>query len=107
MKHDENCIFCKIARGQLPCREVWSNDDCLAFHDLYPKAKTHVLIIPKHHISGISELQSQDKDWAAEFMLGVAEVARALKLEHYYVRIHQGAESGQQVFHLHAHIMQQ
>lgn len=107
MNHDENCVFCKIAKGELPCRQVWSNDYCLAFHDLYPKAKTHVLIIPKHHINGIAALQPSDKQWAAEFMLGIAEVARELNLEHYYVRIHQGAESGQQVFHLHAHIMQQ
>ena len=66
-----------------------------------------MLIIPKHHISGVADLQRADKGWAGELMIGIAEVARHLKLQHYYVRIHQGAESGQQVFHLHAHIMQQ
>ena len=63
MSHDENCVFCKIVKGQLPCREVWQNDYCLAFHDLYPKAKTHVLVIPKHHICGIADLQDKDKSW--------------------------------------------
>lgn len=107
MTQDPNCIFCKIAAGILPCKEVWQSENLLAFHDLYPRASTHVLLIPKHHISGIADLKEGDKDWAGEFMLGIAEVARVLKLEHYYVRIHQGAESGQQIFHMHAHIMQQ
>lgn len=107
MTNDPNCIFCKIIAGDLPCTEVWQNDYCLAFHDLYPKAPTHVLVVPKHHISGIADMTEPDRSWAGEFMLGIAETARVLGLEHYYVRIHQGAESGQQIFHLHAHIMQQ
>lgn len=107
MRFDDHCVFCKIIKGELPCREVWQNEYCLAFHDLYPKANTHVLLVPKHHIDGIKSVQPGDKEWLGQFMLGIAEVAEALKLQHYYVRIHQGAESGQQIFHLHAHIMQQ
>jgi histidine triad (HIT) family protein len=102
----QHCVFCKIVAAQLPSKEVLQNEYWMAFYDLYPKAKTHVLIVPKHHVSGMAALTSDDKPWLAEFFLGINQVAQHLDLDHYYVRIHQGAMSGQEIFHLHAHIMQ-
>ncbi len=100
------CIFCKIVAGLVPATVVWSNEKFIAFYDIHPKAKIHVLIIPKHHIESLNHITDADSDWLGDYFLAIQEVAKALNLSHYQLRFHNGAGSGQEVFHLHAHLLQ-
>ena len=70
-----SCLFCDIAAGKIPCTEVHSDEKFLAFRDIDPKAPTHILVIPRRHIVGLSELQESDSDLAGELMLTAAAIA--------------------------------
>lgn len=99
------CIFCKIIKGEIPCKKVFENEFVIAFHDIKPKAKTHVLIIPKSHIDEFSEIAQLSSDMIINCIKGVADVGKILGLDHYKVLINNGAGSGQEVFHLHIHLI--
>jgi histidine triad (HIT) family protein len=102
-----DCIFCKIAEGSIPSRKVFENDRILAFHDIQPAAPVHILIIPKKHIPSLNEMG--DKDW--ELIGEIAKTARLLAKEHgvedsgYRLVNNCGKDGGQEVFHLHFHLM--
>ncbi|MBM4222569.1 MAG: HIT domain-containing protein [Gammaproteobacteria bacterium] len=101
-----DCIFCKIVGGLLPSKTVWSNEKFIAFWDIHPKAKVHILVIPKHHIPSFNDFTNDDQVWLGEYMIAIKSAAESLGLTHYQVRFHNGAASGQEIFHLHAHILQ-
>jgi histidine triad (HIT) family protein len=103
---NEICIFCKIAQGSLSAQIAWSDDHFMAFHDIHPKAPLHVLVIPKMHVSQLSDLTAQDSIWLGEYMLAITNAAKILNLTHYKVQFNNGIESGQEIFHLHAHLLQ-
>jgi len=103
---NDNCIFCKIAQGALSARIAWSDDYFMAFHDIHPKAPLHVLVIPKLHIRQLSDLTAQDSIWLGKYMLAINNTAKTLNLIHYKVQFNNGIESGQEIFHLHAHLLQ-
>ena len=100
------CIFCKIVHHEIPCRLIWSDDNFMAFYDINPKAPIHFLVIPKHHIEQFSALKDSDRAWLADFMLAIKKAADILNLEHYKIVFNNGSGSGQEVFHLHAHVLQ-
>jgi histidine triad (HIT) family protein len=100
-----DCIFCKIAAGDIPARKVYEDDDMIAFHDIAPKAATHLLLIPKRHIVNLDDLQPSDADLISKLMLSVAKIANQQQLSGYRTITNTGAESGQEVFHLHFHIL--
>jgi histidine triad (HIT) family protein len=99
-----DCVFCKIVAGELPASVVHDDDDVLAFTDLDPKAPTHILVVPKRHYVDLSELAG-DRDASAAVLAGVAAVVKKLGLSSYRTVFNTGAEAGQTVFHVHAHLL--
>jgi histidine triad (HIT) family protein len=99
-----DCLFCKIVAHEIPSTVVYEDDDVLAFEDLAPKAPAHVLVIPKRHLADIGELAG-DPASAGAVLAGIAAVVRALDLQSYRTVFNTGAEAGQTVFHVHAHVL--
>ena len=102
----EHCIFCKIAQGQASASIVWESEDVLAFRDLFPKAKTHILIIPKKHIASLNDLTESEEHIMGTLMCTIPKIAKTLNLDHFQLKCHTGKESGQIIFHLHLHLIQ-
>lgn len=104
---DENCIFCKIAAGQIPSKQVYSDDDVFAFHDINPAAPVHVLIIPKQHIPTINDLEAGDAEVMGKLFVAAKEVAKKLNLSEsgYRLVINSGRDALQSVFHIHLHVL--
>ena len=100
-----DCLFCNIAAGKIPSDSVFEDDTVFAFKDIHPKAPTHVLVIPKAHFSTFSDIDNPQ--FMGEFMSRVQHVAdHVLKLEAgFRIVINVRAGGGQEVFHLHAHIL--
>ena len=103
--YDDNNIFARILRGEVPCREVYADDFSLAFHDINPQAPTHVLVIPKAHVASLDGVT--DPLVAGRVALLAAEVARSLGVaaSGYRVVMNTGTDGGQSVPHLHAHLL--
>lgn len=104
---DPNCIFCKIAAGQIPATLVFEDEDVVAFRDLHPQAKDHILIIPKQHIVSMTELTKEHGPLLASIYGAAQTVARQIGIEQsgYRVVTNVGPDSGQSVFHLHFHLL--
>lgn len=100
-----DCLFCRILKKEIPSKPVYEDETTYAFHDINPKAPTHVLIIPKKHIAGVNELQSGDEKLAGQLILQAKQIAESLKLKSYRLVFNQGAEAGQSVFHIHLHLL--
>ncbi|MEE8350046.1 MAG: histidine triad nucleotide-binding protein [Acidobacteriota bacterium] len=100
-----SCIFCQIVRGELSSDIVQEDDRAIAFRDVTPQAPTHILVIPKDHISSLSEAPEEKTELLGHLLLMVREIARAQELDAYRVVINDGAEAGQTVFHLHVHLL--
>ena len=99
-----SCVFCRIAAGELPASRVYEDDDVLAFRDLHPQAPTHVLVVPKAHVGSLHELE--DPRLAGALLQAAAHVARAAGLEQGWRLIsNTGAHGGQEVPHLHLHVL--
>jgi histidine triad (HIT) family protein len=101
----DDCVFCRIAKGEIPSTKVYENESFLAFRDIHPAAPVHLLVIPKKHIARLSEAVPADAEILGGLLLAVGTVARREKLDHYRLIINDGAGAGQTVFHLHAHIL--
>lgn len=104
---ENDCIFCKIARGEMDAEVVHEEDGVIAFEDINAKAPVHVLVIPREHIPSMAEL-SEVSDGLAKRILEVAQKVaekKGVAQSGYAFRINNGPDSGQEVFHLHAHVM--
>ena len=100
-----DCLFCKIAAGEIPSKPAYSDDRVYAFHDIAPKAPTHVLVIPRRHIAGLADAGPGDGEIVGEVVTRAAAIARELGLEHYRLVANNGEGAGQTVFHLHFHLL--
>ncbi len=101
-----DCIFCKIAAGEIPSKKVFENEHVYAFHDINPVAPVHILVIPKNHIASMAEISAENSQIVAHCFEAIAEIARAEKLEGgFRVISNCGSDAGQTVFHLHYHII--
>ncbi|WP_456479118.1 histidine triad nucleotide-binding protein [Nautilia sp.] len=96
------CIFCKIVKGEIPSNKVLENDKFLAFHDINPVAPVHVLIIPKEHFPKFDETPAELMPEMAEF---IKSVAKELNITDYRLITNNGKNAGQEVFHLHIHLV--
>lgn len=107
MTRHADCLFCRIASGELPADIVAESDDWLAFHDVAPQAPVHVLVIPRDHVESVAHLDPGNADAAGSLLLAAAEVARRLGVEEdgYRVVTNCGETAGQSVFHLHVHVL--
>jgi histidine triad (HIT) family protein len=102
---DPTCLFCRIGRREIPAKIAFENDHVLAFHDISPKAPTHVLVIPKLHVAGLSGTDAGHAALLGACLTALADLARTLGLASYRVLTNDGFEAGQRVFHLHFHLM--
>lgn len=100
-----DCIFCKIANHSIPTKLIYEDDDIAVFHDLYPKAKIHFLIIPKTHISSMLELEGQHTILIGRIMVLANSLAKGFGLDGYKVQVNTGESGGQEIFHLHVHVL--
>lgn len=98
-----DCIFCKIINGDFGTEFVYENDYAVVFKDINPKADTHLLVVPKLHVESLNELD--DKNLLGELLLTVKTVTKNLGIKSYRTVINTGKEAGQEVFHLHIHIL--
>jgi histidine triad (HIT) family protein len=101
------CVFCKIADKTLPAKIVFENDELLAFADLNPKAPAHFLIIPKRHIEKVSDLTESDAAIVGRMALAANRLARQYGIDSsgYRIVLNCNKDAGQEVFHLHMHLM--
>lgn len=102
-----NCIFCKIAAGDIPATKVYEDDICIAFNDLSPQAPTHILIIPREHVDSLDKATGNEKETLGHLLLTAADIARdrGFAENGYRVVINTNSDGGQTVFHLHVHLL--
>ena len=102
---NEETIFGKILKGEIPCDQVYSDSLCIAFRDIQPQAPVHILVIPKKPITSLGEAKLEDKELLGHLLLVSKEVALQEGLNNWRTVINTGEQSGQTVFHLHIHII--
>jgi histidine triad (HIT) family protein len=101
-----NCIFCKIAAGEIPARKAHEDDDLLVFHDIHPWAPVHVLVVPKRHIASMADVTEADAALLGKMMTLAPKLMRDLGVTGGFRQvINTGADGGQEVYHLHMHLM--
>lgn len=100
---DNNCIFCKIINGNFGTEFVYENEHVVVFKDINPKAPVHLLVVPRVHVASLNELE--DEKITAELLKAVKAVTKKIGLKSYKTLINTGKEAGQEVFHLHVHIL--
>lgn len=102
----DNCLFCKIIKGEIPSTKVFEDGEILAFRDINPQAPTHILVIPKEHIGGVDELCESNAAVVSRIFVKIAEIAKNEGLKNgYRVVSNVGEDGGQTVRHLHFHIL--
>lgn len=103
----ENCIFCKIIKGEIPSEKVYEDEEILAFKDINPVAPVHVLVIPKKHISTLLEIQDEDYDLIGKIQKVINELAVKLNVaqDGFRVVANCGLNGGQEVMHIHYHLL--
>ena len=101
-----NCIFCSIINGEIPSKKAYEDEVCYAFHDINPQAPTHVLVVPREHISSANEINSNNKDIIAHIFSVIPKIAAELGLSDGYRIVTNIGENGcQSVKHIHFHIL--
>ena len=101
----EETIFERILKGEIPCEEVYSDDQCLVFRDIQPVAPIHLLIIPRQKLTNLKDAKREDKNLLGHLLLVASKVAQDQGLEHWRTIINNGSEAGQTVFYLHIHVI--
>lgn len=100
------CIFCKIARGEIPSRKVYEDDEVFAFHDINPVAPVHFMVIPKLHVASLQDVEQKHAALLGKMLLLAPKLAGEQGLENgFRTVINTGKGGGQEVFHLHIHII--
>ena len=101
-----NCIFCKIISGEIPSTLLYQDDTIVVFKDIRPKAEVHLLVVPKLHIKSLVELDDTNSQLISHIMMSLPEIAKSQGLTHgFRTIINTGADGGQEVEHLHVHIL--
>ncbi|KAK7601005.1 hypothetical protein V9T40_008446 [Parthenolecanium corni] len=105
-KPSEDTIFGKILRKEIPCKFIYEDDQCVAFHDVSPQAPVHFLVIPRKPISTLSQAEDSDELLLGHLMLVARKVAKDLGLENgFRLVVNNGRDGAQSVYHLHIHIL--
>jgi histidine triad (HIT) family protein len=103
---DMNCIFCKIAAGQIPANKAYEDDELVAFHDIHPWAPVHILLVPKQHIVSMVEVSDEQAALLGRMMVLSPRLMRELGVTNGFRHvINTGRDGGQEVMHLHMHVM--
>ncbi len=103
----EDCVFCKIIKGEIPTNKVYEDEEILAFYDINPAAPIHILVIPKKHIDCIAHLKKQDEALIGKIYGVINKIAedKGFKEQGFRVIVNSGEDGGQEVMHLHFHIL--
>jgi histidine triad (HIT) family protein len=101
----QDCIFCRIVAGELPAKVVAETDDCVAFHDINPRAPVHVVVVPRRHIPSLNE--ATDPTLVGKLSLLAADIAKreGISESGYRTVINTNGDAGQTVFHIHLHLL--
>lgn len=101
------CLFCEIASGRVPSRVAYQDENVLAFYDITPKAPTHILVIPKKHVTSLLELTPEDDALVGSLVRRARDLARELGFAERGFRLvfNAGADAGYSVFHIHLHLL--
>ena len=106
MSSDPNCIFCKIAQGQIPAQKVYEDEELLAFKDIHPKAPLHLLIIPRAHIVSLQEVDAAHAQILGKMLVLAPRLARENgSPDGFRTIINTARVGGQEVYHLHVHVL--
>jgi histidine triad (HIT) family protein len=100
-----DCIFCKIAAGEMNTKFIYEDDQIVVFPDLYPKATTHMLVTSKQHISSLLSVTEDDAQLMAHMVCMLPKIAKILGLKGFRTIINTGKEGGQEINHLHFHLI--
>jgi histidine triad (HIT) family protein len=101
-----DCIFCKIVRGEIPCKKVYEDDDILAFHDINPIAPVHFMVIPKQHIDSLATADVSHVPALGKLFAKLGELARSQGLtDGFRTIVNTGRVGQQEVYHLHVHVV--
>lgn len=99
------CIFCRIISKDLPAKMVYEGSQAVGFHDINPKAKHHLLIVPRRHIDSVMTMQEDDQALMGHLIWDAKKIAEELGLEGYQLKFHVGKKGGQEVDHVHMHLL--
>lgn len=104
---DNDCLFCRIASGEISADLILETSDVLAFRDINPQAPTHILIIPREHISSVSEMEEDQAPILGKLFLAARDLARKEGIQEggYRMVVNAGSDAGQSVFHVHMHLL--
>jgi len=108
MTYDNENIFAKILRSEIPCEKVFEDEFIFSFKDINPKTKLHILIIPKKpYIDVLDFLENADADYQSNFWISVNKIILQLDLKNkgFQIKTHKGKDGGQEVFHFHLHLL--
>ena len=100
-----DCLFCKIAAGEIPSSKVYEDELCYAFYDIAPQAPVHFLVIPKVHIASVAGVSAENSAVVAHIFEVIAKLTKEKGLDSYRVVSNIGEQAGQSVFHLHFHVL--
>jgi len=102
----DSCLFCRIARGEIPSRRVYEDEDLIVFHDIHPAAPVHLLVVPKRHIESLITAGPEDQALMGKMLLLAPRLAREQgAADGFRLVINNGPGGGQEVFHLHCHVL--
>lgn len=102
-----DCLFCKIASGEIPAKLAFEDPDIFAIHDIRPQAPTHILVLPKKHIATINDIDNNDEQLLGRMILTAKKLAKAEKISEdgYRLVFNVNSGGGQEVYHIHLHIL--
>lgn len=102
----DDCIFCKIIKGEIPSNKVYEDNDIIAFKDINPIAPVHILVVPKKHISSLNEIEENDELLIGKIFTTIKKIAKENNLENGYRVINNcGKDGRQEVMHIHFHLI--
>ena len=100
----DDCIFCKIVKGEIPAKKVYEDDEVIAFNDIHPLAPVHFMIVPKQHVAGLNDCTPAHQLLLGKILLLAPRLAQEQSLSGFRTMINTGRDGGQEVFHLHIHV---
>lgn len=102
-----DCIFCKIIKGDIPTEKIYEDENVVAFNDISPKSPTHILVVPKKHVASLNEVKSDDMSMIVQVFDAIKKIAitQGVAADGYRVIVNTNKGAGQEVFHIHFHIM--
>lgn len=103
----EDCVFCKIIKGEIPSEKVYEDEETIAFKDIQPAAPIHILVIPKKHIATLLDVKEEDSHLIAHIYQVINKIAKDMKIdkEGFRVIVNCGKDAGQEVMHVHFHML--